>query len=77
MYKVMRQTPKSCFAFEISAAGRIPYGIEQALRTAFETIRPIDGIYVGMFPAFRTRSGKTPQSFSVFRPVIDFPQTKG
>ena len=54
MYKVMRQTPKPCFAFKILAAGRIPErGIEQAFRTAFESIKPIDGIYVGMFPRFR------------------------
>jgi len=76
MYKVMRQTPKPCFAFKILAAGRInrssrpsgsparaassnqsrfpaatPQGsVEQAYRTAFESIKPIDGIFVGMFP---------------------------
>ena len=54
MYKVMRQTPKPCFAFKILAAGRIPdHGVEQAFRTAFESIKPIDGIYVGMFPRVR------------------------
>ena len=54
MYKVMRQTPKPCFAFKILAAGRIPdRGIEQAFRTAFESIKPIDGVYVGMFPRVR------------------------
>jgi hypothetical protein len=51
MYKVFRQTRKPCFAFKILAAGRIPErGIEQAFRTAFESIKPIDGVYVGMFP---------------------------
>ena len=33
--------------------GRRPHsreGIEQAFRTAFESIKPTDGIYVGMFP---------------------------
>jgi hypothetical protein len=51
MYKVIRQTRKPCFAFKILAAGRIPErGIEQAFRTAFENIKPIDGVYVGMFP---------------------------
>ncbi len=54
MYKAMRQTPKPCFAFKILAAGRIPdRGIEQAFRTAFESIKPIDSIYVGMFPRVR------------------------
>jgi len=51
MYKVIRQTRKPCFAFKILAAGRIPErGIEQAFRTAFARIKPIDGVYVGMFP---------------------------
>ena len=54
MYKVLRQTKKPCFAFKILAAGRIdPDGIEQAFRTAFESIKPYDGVYVGVFPKFR------------------------
>ncbi len=51
MYKVMRQTLKPCFAFKILAAGRIaPDAIEQAFRTAYTSIKPIDGVWVGMFP---------------------------
>lgn len=51
MYKVMRQTAKPCFAFKILAAGRIPDdGIRQAFHTAFDSIKPTDGIFVGMFP---------------------------
>lgn len=51
MYKVMRQTPKPCFAFKVLAAGRIAEGgIEQAFRTAFTSIKPIDGVWVGIFP---------------------------
>lgn len=51
MYKVMRQTKKPCFAFKILAAGRIPdASIEQAFRTAFESIKPIDGVFVGICP---------------------------
>jgi hypothetical protein len=54
MYKVMRQTEKPCFAFKVLAAGRITgKGVEQAFRTAFESIKPIDGIYVGMYPRYR------------------------
>ena len=54
MYKVIRQTKKPCFAFKILAAGRISdRGIEQAFRTAFESIKPTDGLYVGMFPKFK------------------------
>jgi hypothetical protein len=51
MYKVMRQTKKPCFAFKVLAAGRVPQrGIEQAFKTAFESIKPIDGVFVGMWP---------------------------
>ena len=54
MYSVMRQTSKPCFAFKVLAAGRIQEGgVEQAFRTAFESIKPIDGIFVGMFPRAR------------------------
>jgi hypothetical protein len=49
MYKVMRATKKPCFAFKIMAAGRVA-NAEQAFRTAFESIKPIDGVFVGMFP---------------------------
>ena len=51
MYKAMRQTPKTCFAFKILAAGRIEGdSVEQAFRTAFSSIKPNDGIFVGMYP---------------------------
>ena len=51
MFKVMRQSPKHCFAFKILAAGRVAdSGVEQAFRTAFTSIKPIDGVFVGMFP---------------------------
>jgi hypothetical protein len=54
MYKVMRQTTKTCFAFKILAAGRIPdNGVEQAFRTAYASIKPHDGVYVGMFPRIK------------------------
>ena len=52
MYSVMRQTQKPCFAFKVLAAGRIQDGgsVEQAFRTAFESIKPTDGIFMGVFP---------------------------
>jgi len=41
MYKVMRQTAKTCFAFKILAAGRIgDDGIAQAFRTAYASMFP-------------------------------------
>lgn len=54
MYRVMQQTKKPCSAFKILAAGRIPdEDTAQAFRTAFESIKPTDGVYVGMFPEFK------------------------
>ena len=55
MYKVMRQTKRPCFAFKILAAGRIQSDkdVEQAFRTAFQSIKPIDGVYVGMCPRLK------------------------
>lgn len=49
MYKVMRGTPKPCFAFKIMGAGRVA-SAEQAFRTAYESIKPNDGVFIGMFP---------------------------
>ncbi len=51
MYKVMRQTAKTCFAFKILAAGRIAEdSVEKAFRTAYSSIKPNDGVFVGMYP---------------------------
>ena len=52
IYAVMRQTKRPCFAFKILAAGRIQSDreVEQAFRTAFASIKPTDGVYVGMCP---------------------------
>jgi len=51
MYKAIRQTAKPCFAFKILAAGRVADdAIEQAFRTAFSSIKPNDGVFVGMYP---------------------------
>jgi hypothetical protein len=54
MYRVMRQTKKPCFAFKILAAGRISgHGADQAFQTAFESIKPTDGVFVGVFPRIK------------------------
>jgi len=51
MFKVMRQTTKPCFAYKILAAGRIPEpDLDRAFQTAFESIKPTDAIFIGMFP---------------------------
>jgi thiamine monophosphate synthase len=54
MYAVMRRTTKPCFAFKILAAGRIEdQGIAGAFRTAFQSIKANDGVFVGMFPRYK------------------------
>jgi len=55
MYKVLRQTSKPCFAFKILAAGRIetPDDLDQAYRGAFESLKPTDCVFVGMFPRIK------------------------
>jgi hypothetical protein len=51
MYRVMRQTRKPCFAFKIMAAGRIDdRGADEAFTQAFSSLKPTDGVFVGMFP---------------------------
>jgi hypothetical protein len=49
MYKVMRSTRKPCFAFKIMAAGRVA-NADQAFRNAYESIKPTDGVFIGLFP---------------------------
>lgn len=60
MYSVMRQTQKPCFAFKILAAGRIQERstVEQAFRTAFQSLKPIDGVFVGVFPRAKDEVGE-------------------
>jgi hypothetical protein len=51
MYAFMRQTKKPCFAFKIMAAGRIgERAADEAFKTAYASIKPTDGVFVGMFP---------------------------
>jgi hypothetical protein len=55
MTAVVRQVGKPCLGFKILAAGRLcwsPPAVEQAFRTAFASIKPIDGVIVGMFPRY-------------------------
>ncbi len=49
MYKVLRQTPKPCFAFKVLAAGRVR-SPEAAFKLAFDSLKPTDCVFVGMFP---------------------------
>ena len=69
MYKVMRQTAKTCFAFKILAAGRVAdNGVAAAFRTAFESIKPNDGVYVGVFP---NRKDELKENAEIVRRILN------
>jgi len=55
-YRVARQTEKTCFLFKILAAGRLissPEMIDNAFKTALDSIKPQDCIVVGMYPRYK------------------------
>lgn len=55
MTAVVRQVEQPCFGFKILAAGRLCHNkgeVREALKRAFENIKPIDGVIVGMFPRY-------------------------
>jgi hypothetical protein len=52
MYRVFRQIKKPCVAFKILAAGRVR-NVEAAFKLAFESIKPVDFVCVGMFPRIK------------------------
>ena len=55
-FRVARQTQKTCFLFKILAAGRLtrsPQTIDEAFKTALESIKPKDCVVVGMYPRYK------------------------
>ena len=51
IYKIMQQTKKPCFAFKLLAAGRVSDAdVPKAFRSALESIKSNDGLFVGYFP---------------------------
>ena len=55
MTEVMRQVEKPCLGFKILAAGRMGFSantVRDGFKFAFENIKPIDGVIVGMYPRF-------------------------
>ncbi len=53
MTQVIRQVKQPCLGFKILGAGRLCTGqetVRAAFKFAFERIKPIDGVIVGMFP---------------------------
>jgi hypothetical protein len=55
MTQVVRQVKQPCLGFKILGAGRLCSSqevVQQAFQFAFEHIKPIDGVIVGMYPRF-------------------------
>jgi hypothetical protein len=55
MTQVIRQVKQPCLAFKILGAGRLcstQKSVRTAFQFAFENIKPIDGVIVGMFPLY-------------------------
>jgi hypothetical protein len=55
MYRVVRQSKKTCLAFKVLAAGRVtdsPKTMEEAFRLAYTSIKPQDAVIVGMYPRY-------------------------
>jgi hypothetical protein len=51
----MRQVKQPCLGFKILAAGRkcsSQPSVKEAFRSAFEHIKPSDGVVVGMYPRY-------------------------
>jgi len=56
MTKVVRQVDQPCLGFKILAAGRMcdrEQKVEAAFKFAFEHLKPIDGVIVGMYPRYQ------------------------
>ena len=55
MFKAVRQTKRTCLAFKILAAGRLSerrQWVEQAFRQTCESIKPTDGIIIGIYDRY-------------------------
>jgi len=55
MFKAIRQTKRTCLAFKILAAGRLSdrrHWVEQAFRQTFESIKPGDGVIIGIYDRY-------------------------
>lgn len=56
MLAAMRQTPKTCLAYKVLAAGRLtdrPADVENAFRGALTGMKPNDGMIIGMYPRYQ------------------------
>lgn len=61
MFKVIRQTRRTCLAFKILAAGRLcdnKASVEKAFRQTFEGIKPTDAVIVGLYDRYTDQSAE-------------------
>jgi len=76
MTEVIRKVDQPCLGFKILAAGRKCSGaqtVKEAFRFAFEHIKPIDGVIVGMYPRFHDQVSENAGYARQFGTVIDRP----
>lgn len=56
MTEVVRQVKQPCLGFKILAAGRKcddPQAVRAAFQFAFDRLKPLDAVIVGMYPRYR------------------------
>ncbi len=64
MFATMRQTPRTCLAFKILAAGRAvgsAASLDAAFQAAFAGIKPGDAVIVGAYQRFKNEIGENAQ----------------
>ncbi|MCX7824126.1 MAG: twin-arginine translocation signal domain-containing protein [Verrucomicrobiae bacterium] len=55
MFRVIRQTKRTCLAFKILAAGRLsdnPASVERAFRETYAGIKPTDAVIIGIYDRY-------------------------
>ncbi|MBL8177498.1 MAG: hypothetical protein JNK48_22670 [Bryobacterales bacterium] len=61
MLAAMRQTPKTCLAYKVLAAGRLTdraADVENAFRGALNGMKSSDGMIIGMYPRYQDQVGE-------------------
>ena len=61
MFQAMRQTKRPCLAFKILAAGRLSdrrEWVEQAFRDTFASIKPNDGVIIGLYDRYSDQAAE-------------------
>jgi hypothetical protein len=61
MFKVIRQTRRTCLAFKILAAGRLcesKASVEKAFRQTFAGIKPTDAVIVGLYDRYTDQAAE-------------------